>query len=649
MINLKNLLFQDKFHSKWLILMIDLLIVISSLLISFFIKNGLKLTEANNYYIILYSCIAALSFFSMRIHTRIIRYSNTKDMQRVITAVLVSNLAFLIVLYLIINPYLQLSFNNLPDIFLVNIIISSLVLIGFRVLIKDMFHFITYNTATVKKENVLIYGSNTSSILIKNTVEAQEGTKMQVQGFIDTAADKLYKCIEQKIVYPHIAIDRLYKKFSIKTLFITSEHLKVSDNKNAIEKCISLGIKVITVPPTNQWINGQPSINQFKDLKIEDLLDRDPIKLCKDHILKDLTGKRVLVTGAAGSIGAEIVRQVLCFNPELVVLCDQAETPLHNIQLEIEESNNKNKVHLFIADIQNSNRIKMLFNHYRPQIVFHAAAYKHVPMMENNPTEAVLTNILGTKNMADISLEYKVEKFIMISTDKAVKPTNIMGASKRIAEMYIQSLNNAIVDGSIQDNNNTSQTKFITTRFGNVLGSNGSVIPRFKMQIERGGPVTVTHPDISRYFMTIPESVQLVLEAAVMGLGGEIFLFDMGKPIKITDLALNMIKLAGFKPGEDIKIVYTGLRPGEKLYEELLNKEEEIIPTYNNKIKISKTISHNYNNINENVNMLLAFNLINNVDEMVGLMKKMIPDFISNNSCFEKLDAKFLKTEVVNG
>ncbi|MDB5287182.1 MAG: NDP-sugar epimerase [Mucilaginibacter sp.] len=643
MIYLKNLLFQDKFHSKWLIFIIDLLIVISSLFISFFIKDGLRFNETNNYYIILYSCIAALSFFSMRIHTRIIRYSNTKDMQRVITAVLVTNLAFLIVLYSIINPYLQLNLNNHKDVFLVNIFISSIVLIGFRILIKDLFHFITYQTATTKKENVLIYGSNTSSILIKNTVETQEGTKMQVQGFIDTAADKLYKCIEQKIVYPDIAIDRLYKKFAIKTLFITSEHLKASGNKRAIEKCISLGIRVITVPPTNQWINGQPSINQFKDLKIEDLLERDPIKLCKDHILKDLTGKRVLVTGAAGSIGAEIVRQVLSFNPELVVLCDQAETPLHNIQLEIEDSNNKSRVHLFIADIQNSNRIKMLFNQYKPQVVFHAAAYKHVPMMESNPTEAVLTNILGTKSMADISLEYNVEKFIMISTDKAVRPTNIMGASKRIAEMYIQSLNNAVIN-----DNSTQQTKFITTRFGNVLGSNGSVIPRFKMQIERGGPVTVTHPEIARYFMTIPESVQLVLEAAVMGTGGEIFLFDMGKPIKIKDLALNMIKLAGFKPGEDIKIVYTGLRPGEKLYEELLNKEEEIIPTYNDKIKISKTISHNYNNINENVNMLLAFNLINNVDEMVSLMKKMIPDFISKNSCFEKLDAKFQKTEIVN-
>jgi FlaA1/EpsC-like NDP-sugar epimerase len=640
---LKNLLFQDKFHSKWLILIIDLLIVISSLFISFFIKNGLRYNEANNYYILLYSCIAAISFFLMRIHTRIIRYSNTKDMQRVITAVLVTNLAFITILYSIINPFLQLSLYNLQDIFLVNIFISSIVLIGFRILIKDLFHFITYSTATIIKENVLIYGSNTSSILIKKTVEAQEGTKMQVQGFIDMAADKLYKCIEQKIVYPDIAIDRLYKKFAIKTLFITSEHLKASGNKRTIEKCISLGIRVITVPPTNQWINGQPSINQFKDLKIEDLLERDPIKLCKDHILKDLTGKRVLVTGAAGSIGAEIVRQVLGFNPELVVLCDQAETPLHNIQLEIEDSDNKNKVHLFIGDIQNSNRIKMLFNQYRPQIVFHAAAYKHVPMMESNPTEAVLTNILGTKSMADISVEYKVEKFIMISTDKAVRPTNIMGASKRIAEMYIQSLNNAVIE-----DNNTSQTKFITTRFGNVLGSNGSVIPRFKMQIERGGPVTVTHPDISRYFMTIPESVQLVLEAAVMGSGGEIFLFDMGKPVKIKDLAVNMIKLAGFKPGEDIKIVYTGLRPGEKLYEELLNKEEEIIPTYNDKIKISKTISHNYNNVNQNVNMLLTFNLINNVDEMVSLMKKMIPDFVSNNSWFEKLDAKFLKTEVVN-
>jgi FlaA1/EpsC-like NDP-sugar epimerase len=404
------------------------------------------------------------------------------------------------------------------------------------------------------------------------------------------------------------------------------------------------------VPPSDQWINGKPNVNQFKDLKIEDLLERKPIKICNDHILGEIQGKRVLITGAAGSIGSELVRQVLMYNPEFIVLCDRAETPLHDIQLEIEDGLYGNRTRVFIADIQNTGRIKTLFNLYRPQIVFHAAAYKHVPMMENNPTEAILTNVWGTKNLADIAIEFNVEKFVMISTDKAVRPTNIMGASKRIAEMYIQSLNNLLFEDHFfnTDPSKVNQTRFITTRFGNVLGSNGSVIPRFKAQIERGGPVTVTHPDITRYFMTIPEAVQLVLEAEVMGKGGEIFLFDMGEPVKIADLAANMIKMAGLVPGKDIQIVYTGLRPGEKLYEELLNAEEEVIPTYNKDIKISKNIPVSYTKINNLIKDLLELNLHNEVDLMVSKMKTILPDYISNNSQYEKLDIKLINKQMVN-
>ena len=651
MIYIRNLIFQDRIHSRWLVLLIDLMIVFVSLCLSISLKDKLDLKQDNIYYMIFYCSNAILIFLIMRTHTRIIRYSNTKDMLRIFVAVLVSNAAFMFLCNVLFAPYLRFSLSGLGDILLINFFISSSLLMGMRIVIKDLFVYLEEPVQTEKKENVLIYGSGMSSILIKNAIEGQKGLMIQVQGFIDVSSDKIYKCVEQKQVYPIRALEGLKQKFDIKTMLVTSEDLNVDGKRKAVDKCIELGIKVITVPPSDQWLNGKPNLNQFKDLKIEDLLERAPIELCKDHILSELSGKRILVTGAAGSIGSEIVRQVMSYNPECVILCDQAETPLHDIQMEIEDGKNTCKTKMFIADIQNTGRIRSLFNLYKPQIVFHAAAYKHVPMMENNPTEAVLTNVWGTKNVADISLEFGVEKFIMISTDKAVRPTNVMGASKRIAEMYIQSLGTEINNNQdfypVNGNGIAGQTKFITTRFGNVLGSNGSVIPRFKAQIEKGGPITVTHPDITRYFMTIPEAVQLVLEAAIMGKGSEIFLFDMGQPVKIADLAANMIKLAGFTPGEDMKIVYTGLRPGEKLYEELLNEEDHIIPTYNKDIKISKTIPNSYTEINTVIKELLELGLLNNTDQMVLKMKAILPDFISNNSQYEKLDLRLANTETL--
>jgi FlaA1/EpsC-like NDP-sugar epimerase len=626
------------------------MIVFISLCLAISLKNKLDLKQDNIYYLVFYCSSAIFTFLIMRIHTRIIRYSNTKDMLRVFVAVLVSNVAFMLLCNILFEPYLRISLVGLGDILLINFFISSSLLMGMRIVIKDLFIYLEEPAVTANRENVLIFGSGTSSILIKKAVESQKGLMLQVQGFIDVGTDKIYKCIEQKQVYPVRALTDLKQKLAIKTMLITAEDLNMAGKRAAVEKCIELGIKVITVPPSDQWLNGTPSLNQFKDLKIEDLLEREPIELCKDHILNEFNGKRILVTGAAGSIGSEIVRQVMCYNPECIILCDQAETPLHDIQMEIEDGKNSCKTKMFIADIQNTARIRSLFSLYKPQIVFHAAAYKHVPMMENNPTEAVLTNVWGTKNVADISLEFGVEKFIMISTDKAVRPTNIMGASKRIAEMYIQSLNEKINDQQdffqTIDTGEINKTKFITTRFGNVLGSNGSVIPRFKAQIERGGPVTVTHPDITRYFMTIPEAVQLVLEAAIMGKGSEIFLFDMGKPVKIADLAANMIKLAGFTPDKDIKIVFTGLRPGEKLYEELLNIEEQIIPTYNKDIKISRTIPNCYTEVNSVIKELLDLSKLNNEELMVAKMKTILPDYISNNSQYEKLDLKFVDSEI---
>ena len=400
----------------------------------------------------------------------------------------------------------------------------------------------------------------------------------------------------------------------------------------------------------------------MQDLKIEDLLPRKPIAINNQLVSAEILGKRVLITGAAGSIGSEIVRQVMSYHPEMVILCDQAESPLHEIQLELEEKYPSAKIKTFIASIRNLRRMLIPFREYRPNIVFHAAAYKHVPMMEKHPEEAILTNVMGTRNMADLSVCFGVEKFVMISTDKAVNPTNIMGASKRIAETYVQSLNHAsnnppaaeFLSRLIQDDDDDSititasvKTKFITTRFGNVLGSNGSVIPRFRAQIQHGGPITVTHPDITRYFMTIPEAVQLVLEAAAVGHGGEIFVFDMGEPVKIADLAVNMIKLSGLVPDKDINIVYTGLRPGEKLYEELLNEMETTLPTHHEKIKIAKVVSRSYKEVLNDIENLTDLCKQGDHFKLVGKMKQIVPEFISNNSEFSKLDEVKAKKKVL--
>jgi FlaA1/EpsC-like NDP-sugar epimerase len=643
MIYIRNLLFQDKFHSRWLVLFTDMLIVAFSISLSFSLKEKLTLKQDALVYILIY-CFSTLGIFIlMEVHTRIVRHSNTKDMLRVFSAVVVSNVAFALICVALFG--VRFSMSGLGSILLINFFISSSLLTGMRIVLKDLFNYMEGPGYAVKLDNVLIYGSGEHAILIKRALETQKGLLINVQGFVDTGQDKHYKYIEQAQVYPVKSILKLKQKFSISTMFISSEGLNSDSKRIAVEKCIEQGIKVVTVAPSNQWLNGMPTFNQFKDLKIEDLLERAPIELCKDHLFSEIEGKRILVTGAAGSIGAEIVRQIVGYNPEFVVLCDRAETPLHDIQLELEDGTYAHKIKIFVSDIQNTNRVKALFDLYKPQIVFHAAAYKHVPMMENNPTEAILTNVWGTKNLADISISYGVEKFIMISTDKAVRPTNVMGASKRIAEMYIQALNNSGIYKQASYPKSIDslkcKTKFITTRFGNVLGSNGSVIPRFKAQIEKGGPITVTHPDITRYFMTIPEAVHLVLEASAMGKGGEIFIFDMGKPVNITDLANNMIRLAGFVPHVDIKIAFTGLRPGEKLHEELLNDEETVIPTYNKDIKISKTIPNSYTDINTVVKELIEINLHNDVEEMVCKMKVILPDFISNNSQYQKLDKIF--------
>ncbi len=385
-------------------------------------------------------------------------------------------------------------------------------------------------------------------------------------------------------------------------------------------------IKVLTLPDVNKWINGELSVKQIRQIKIDDLLERAPIKLDEKEIRNYTLNKTILVTGAAGSIGSEIVKQLLHFQPKRIIIFDQAESPLYDLELELSEKFHFNNFDIVIGDTTNIHRLRRVFEAFKPTVVFHAAAYKHVPMMENNPSEAIRTNVNGTKLLADIALEFGVHKFVMISTDKAVNPTNVMGASKRIAEIYTQSLNSK------------GKTQFITTRFGNVLGSNGSVINRFKMQIEKGGPITVTHPEITRYFMTIPEACQLVLEAGAMGKGGEIFIFDMGKSVKILDMAKKMIQFSGLKLGEDIQINFTGLRPGEKLYEELLNDKENTLPTHHSQIMIGKVKKYEFSVIEKEISELIVLGFTQDNFAIVEKMKKIVPEFISQNSIYEELD-----------
>jgi FlaA1/EpsC-like NDP-sugar epimerase len=478
-----------------------------------------------------------------------------------------------------------------------------------------------------EKRSVIIFGAGESGIITKRTLDRDAGTKYKVLGFIDDDKKKQGKKLESVSIYPIDKLNELLENNDVSNLIISVQDLSPSKKQQIVDICLNHNTKVLNVPPFSNWINGELSFKQIKKVQIEELLERDAIQLDIVIIKEQLTNKTILVTGAAGSIGSEIVRQVIKFNPKKIILLDQAESPLYEMEMELHDKYKQQQYEIVMGDIRNKDRMENVFKTFTPSIVFHAAAYKHVPMMENNPSESIFTNVLGSKNLADLSVQYKVEKFVMVSTDKAVNPTNVMGASKRIAEIYTQSLNK------------NSTTKFITTRFGNVLGSNGSVIPRFRQQIETGGPITITHPDITRFFMTIPEACQLVLEAGAMGKGGEIFIFDMGESVKIVDLAKKMIKLSGLILDKDISIIYTGLRPGEKLYEELLANEENTIPTHHKQILIAKVKEYDFETTSSSINELINLFDQQNNKSIVKKMKDLVPEFKSNNSIYEELDA----------
>jgi FlaA1/EpsC-like NDP-sugar epimerase len=613
---------------RWSILIIDLLICTFSLTLAFFLRFNFKSipqSELDNFPLI-YSVLLSVRLFAFiisKIYKGVVRYTGARDATRIFVIILSSS--FFLFIINIFTRQILLGYYLIPhSVIIIDALVTIFIMVSSRLAIKAI--YFENKNPEKQKTQVIIYGAGESGIITKRTLDRDAAVRYKVVGFIDDDEKKRGRSLEGVFVYPTSKLGDLVKENDVESVIISIQNLPPDKKNNIIDECLQYGVKVLNVPPVAKWINGELSFNQIKSINIEELLEREPIKLDNALINEQLNNKTILITGAAGSIGAELARQCAKFNPSLLVLLDQAESPLHELELEFNENGVTCKHEVVIGDVRNMDRLRNVFNTFKPNIVFHAAAYKHVPMMENNPSESILTNILGTKTVADLAVEFNVEKFVMISTDKAVNPTNVMGASKRIAEIYTQSLGK------------TSKTKFITTRFGNVLGSNGSVIPRFKKQIEQGGPITITHPDITRFFMTIPEACQLVLEAGCMGKGGEIFVFDMGQSVKIVDLARKMIKLSGLKEGTDIKIIYTGLRPGEKLFEELLATSENTLPTHHQQILVGKVREYEFAEVTHFINELISlFNTQDN-KRIVSKMKDIVPEFVSNNSVFQTLD-----------
>jgi FlaA1/EpsC-like NDP-sugar epimerase len=621
-----HLLFQNNIP-RWIIFFIDLATCFISLIIAYLVRFNFSIPDiAIEDFPLVFSVVLgvrAISFILSKTYKGIVKHTSSKDSQRIFGAITIGSIVFVLVnllFYYGINGKFPIPFS----IIVIDYMASLFLMITLRVLFKALYTEII--NPYREKSNVIIFGAGESGIITKRTLDRDAGLKYKVLAFIDDDAKKSGKTLEGIPILGNNKLDDLLNKNDVAHLIISVQNISAARKKELVDSCLNYNTKVLNVPPVSNWINGELSFKQIKKIQIEELLERAPIELTVENIKNQLSNKTILVTGAAGSIGSEIVRQVIQFNPKKIILLDQAESPLYDMEMELSDIHNNLTYEIVIGDIRNTERLENVFKTFTPEIVFHAAAYKHVPMMENNPSESILTNVFGTKNCADLAVKYNAEKFVMVSTDKAVNPTNVMGASKRIAEIYTQSLGK------------TSTTKFITTRFGNVLGSNGSVIPRFRQQIESGGPVTITHPDITRFFMTIPEACQLVLEAGTTGEGGEIFIFDMGESVKILDLAKKMIKLSGLTLDKDIKIIFTGLRPGEKLYEELLANEENTLPTHHNQIMIAKVKEYDFDFINSKIKELIdCFNTQDN-KVIVKQMKELVPEFKSNNSIYEELD-----------
>ena len=612
-----------------MILLLDLGATVTALFIAILIQQNVALRAINWEHVVnsmfLILLVNSLVFTTTKSYTGIVRYTGVQDALRIAGAVAISSFIILVINTVALGYSTILSLTTL--VISLYTVFTFLFLISYRVLVKYLFAYA--KNYKMKKKSVVIFGAGDTGVATQRVLENDGQSNIQIIAFIDDDKKKGSKNLNGAPIVTFAAFKELANVQPIDELIIASYSLPTKRKNEIVDFCLDHDIKVLSVPPYSKWAEGKFTSRQLQSIKIEDLLERDPININNNQIKSQIKGKRILVTGAAGSIGSEIVRQLTPYAPELIILCDQAETPLHSLELELLENDTRVNCVSFLADITNKSRMQSMFEEFKPQYVYHAAAYKHVPMMELCPTEAVRNNVVGVKIIADLAIQYGAERFVMISTDKAVNPTNVMGASKRMAEMYVQALSKQEGLG----------TKFITTRFGNVLGSNGSVIIRFKEQIEKGGPVTVTHPNITRYFMTIPEACQLVLEAGSMGNGGEIFVFDMGQPVAIADLAKKMIRLYGLIPNIDVNITYSGLRPGEKLYEELLNDEENTTQTYHDKILIAKVREVSLELV-QNSTMELEHILSTSNDEMklVSKMKELVPEYISNNSIYERLD-----------
>ncbi|NCC11326.1 MAG: polysaccharide biosynthesis protein [Bacteroidia bacterium] len=628
-------LIQLRYLNQWIVFFADLFLsTVSTLFILLFVSYMTQ-SPAPFSKIVLFlsvSCFAsALSFFILRTYKGIIRHSTLSESVRLASSVVLKNLFMFLILPLVVD--------NLPcHHCLAFCALDSFVTFSFLVLLRALmivgYHLII-NNVVAHRDKLLIYIGGKNRASLEGTLFSKLGS-YNVDGYLRYGHNSFMRLGGYSAygVRSFKEFSRLVEQRQIKYILFTNHRDVEMEQERLIRHCEKLKLRMLMLPSADELKDGKATYKRLPELRIEDLLGRDEIQINMDEVYSEFTGKNVLVTGAAGSIGSELCRQLAQMKVRQLILFDSAETPLHNLRLELEKSYPDLTFFPIIGDVRIKERVRMLFEEYRPEVVFHAAAYKHVPLMEENPCEAVLVNVVGSRQVADMALAYGAEKMIMISTDKAVNPTNVMGASKRLAEIYVQSLGTAVCEGKVK-----GSTQFITTRFGNVLGSNGSVIPRFKEQIKNGGPVTVTHPDIIRFFMTIPEACRLVMEAATMGCGNEIFVFEMGKPVKIVDLATRMIELAGYAPGDDIRIEFSGLRPGEKLYEEVLSNEENTIPTDHKKIMIAKVRHYEYTEILKDFERFEVLSRGVEVMDTVKLMKQMVPEFISKNSeRFEVLD-----------
>lgn len=617
----------SRYAPRWLVLGIDTLLIVQAFILAYLIRFNLTLsfdTDKLLMQIPLVMVAAIVAFLATGSHKGLVRHAGVKDIYNLFNAICL--MSILIIISVPVNRWIGIVDNfTIPlSIIIIHSLLSFLSLSALRVILRALFDRMARNIS--EEKNVIIYGAGQSGIATNNVLTNHPKSVTKVVAFLDDDKSKIGKRVNGIQVFPGSALNADFlKRRNVKEIIVAIHNIDQNKLREIIEGMVELEVQVKIIPPIQDWINGELSVSQIKNVQIEDLLNRAPINIVNEHVSRELQGKRIVVTGGAGSIGSEIVRQISHYEYAELIIIDQAESPLYDLQQELRRAGCKNFTAI-VSDIRDYHRMKYLFEKHRPEILFHAAAYKHVPLMEYNYYEAVKINIGGTRNLANLAIETGVGKFVFVSTDKAVNPTNVMGATKRIAEILVSCKQKA------------AKTKFITTRFGNVLGSNGSVIPLFRKQIEEGGPLTVTHKDITRYFMTIPEASQLVLEAGCMGKGGEIFIFDMGEAVKIFDLAKNMIKLSGLRYPEDIDIQITGLRPGEKLYEELLANGEDTLPTYNKKIMISKVRDLCSDDIRAKIDQLCELNL--NFDEsVIPLMKEIVPEFISNNSELSKFDS----------